>query len=306
MVHSEMKYNPSTNSYSVTKVGGEYKTIGPLNVGFQITRRCNLKCTYCSEIPNHKEMSLSQIEHSLKNLKNAGVLKVNLTGGEALLRKDLIDIVDMSKDMGFHVAVDSNAVLVNEKIAESLTGKLAYFESTIDGYPTKHNLIRGNYAQVFDGIKLMAETGTPIYIASVLVDSTLKDVEHVLFTGHMLGAKGVKYLTPIPKARGKIIPEEYRNSDRYKDLWDELLKYKEKFGLTPAVSMADWQKIGKGSVILINSDGEVVGSPSIGDPDCVTKMGNILEESIEEMWKRYQYKDNHINKYLGITMPIKK
>jgi hypothetical protein len=68
--------------------------------------------------------------------------------------------------------------------------------------------------------------------------------------------------------------------------------------------MVDWRRVGKGSVILVNSDGEMVGSPSIGEKDCVTPLGNVLERSVEDMWEVYPYKNNHIRKYTGETVLI--
>ncbi|MFA5303112.1 MAG: radical SAM protein [Candidatus Nanoarchaeia archaeon] len=301
MKYSNIGYNPKENLYIVDDI---LKTRGPLNVGFQITRKCNLKCIYCSEASNLPDLSYEQIKKGLINLRDAKVLKVNITGGEALCRKDFVDIVDLSKDLGFHVAIDSNATLVSDEIADSLSGKLIYFESTIDGTPKTHNRVRGRYDDVIKGIKKIAERKIPLYLAMVLLGKSLDDAKHVLKMGHELGAKYVKYLTPIPKARGKELPDEYLNNIFLEDIWQNVCEFKEKEGLSPLISLADWSKIGKGSVILVNSNGEMVGSPSIGEPGCVTPLGNILKESVENLWKNYPYKINHVNKYTGKTMRI--
>jgi MoaA/NifB/PqqE/SkfB family radical SAM enzyme len=301
-VYSRVSYDPESNLYYVSKVNGKFLTKGPLNVGFQITRRCNLKCIYCSESAYLPELKLSQIVKALKNLRNAGVLKINLTGGEALLRRDFKEIVERAKDLGFYVAIDSNATLVTDEIADFLAGKIVYFESTIDGTPETHNRVRGKYDEVVSGIQKIVKRNIPTYLAMVLLGRSIEDAKYVLKKGDELGVKHVKYLTPAPKNRGKNLPEEYLNNPYLEEIWEEVCRYKKQERLAPSISLADWKRIGRGSVILVNSDGEMVGSPSIGEENCVTPMGNILEESVEEMWERYPFKNNHIRKYIGETM----
>lgn len=301
-IYSATSYDPETNLYQVSKIDGQYRTRGPLNVGFQITRKCNLKCIYCSELPNLPDLEFSQIEKGLKNLRDAGVLKINLTGGEALLRKDIREIIDTCKDLGFYVAIDSNATLVTDELADFLADKLVYFESTIDGTPETHNRVRGRYDDVLKGIKKITERNIPTYLAMVLLGKSIEDMKHVLKVGHELGIKYVKFLTPIPKGRGKTLKSEYLDNPFLNDMWKEICQYRKQEGLSPAISLADWKKIGRGSVILINSDGDMVGSPSIGEENCVTPMANILQKPVDEMWKTFPHKDNHIRKYVGDTM----
>lgn len=301
-VVSRIGYDPEKNLYFVSKIDGKFRTSGPLNVGFQVTRRCNLRCIYCSETPGLPDLRFSEIERGLKNLRGAGVLKVNITGGEALLRPDLRDIIDKSKELGFYVAIDSNATLVNEDLADFLTGKLVYFEATIDGTPKMHEKVRGRYDDVIRGIKTIANKGIPLYIAMVLIGKSEQDMQHVLMVADRFGAKCVKYITPIPKARGLELAGAYVFNPYLREMWDNICKFKEEKGLKPAISMADWARIGNGSVILVNSDGMMVGSPSVGESNCITPLGNILEDSVEDLWVRYPHKLNHIRKYTGETM----
>ena len=304
MEYSKASYAPEDNLYQVSPVQGELRTKGPLNVGFQVTRSCNLKCVYCSEPPNLPDMNLQQIAYAFKNLKKAGVLKINLTGGEALLRKDLREIVDLSNNMGFHTAVDSNATLVTDEIADFLSGRLVYFETTIDGSPETHNKVRGKYNEVLRGATKIAAMDIPLYVAIMVLGKSIEDLKHALVVANELGASKVKFLSPIPKGRGKELPNEILNNDSLLELWGQLCEYVGKTDIKPQITLADWKKIGQGSVIIVNSDGSVVGGPSHSEENCVTHLGNILEESVADMWKRYPHKLNHIRKYTGETLYI--
>jgi len=297
---NKVRYHPEDNSYTLNEK--RENLFGPLNVGFQITRRCNLRCSYCSESLPLNELGLNELNYAFDNLRDAGVVKINLTGGEALLRKDLNSIVLNAMDRGFHIAIDSNATLVTEEIADFLSGKLSYFESTIDGTPEQHNKVRGKYEEVLSGIKKISQRDIPLYITMVLLGNNIDGAKHVIQTARELGARQVKFLTPIPKARGMSLPDYYIFNDNLGDIWENLLEFRDLNKLDISISLADWRKIGRGSVILVNSDGNMVGSPSIGETGCVTPMGNLLEHSVRDLWKDYPHKDNHYKKYFGETM----
>jgi MoaA/NifB/PqqE/SkfB family radical SAM enzyme len=295
-------YDPLTNQYSVSKIDKRFSISGPLTVGFQVTRRCNLKCIYCSESISMPDPSIEDIKRAFLNLKDAGVLKINITGGEALLRIDIRDILELSNALGFATAIDTNAVLMTDELADFLVGKLAYLESTIDGRKETHNKVRGNYDKVIAGIKKVIARNIPVYIAMVLLGDCIDDAKDVLSTADALGVRHVKFLTPIPKARGKSLPIEYLENTNLKKIWESLCEYKEKNSLKPSISLSDWKMTGDGSVIIVNANGTVVGCPTYSEDECMTKMGNIYDESVKDMWSRYKYKDNHIRKYLGETI----
>lgn len=302
MNYSDVEFDLKENKYNISVVDGVQRLRGPLNIAFQVTRRCNLKCIYCSEPPVGHDMSYPDIEHILDNMKDAKVPRVNITGGEVLLRKDIIDIVDLANRKGFKVGMDSNATLMTPKIAGDLTGKLIYFESTIDGMRSNHDIVRGQYINVIKGIEIMAKTGTPIFIAMLIMGEYLGDAKHVMHVANDLGASHIKYLTPIPKARGKNLPDSYLNNTHLEEIEHELRDYKLANNLSPQISVADWRKIGKGPVFLLHNDGLLVSSPVIGNPGCIHVLGNALKESIAAMWEDYPYKQNHIDKYIGKTM----
>ncbi len=309
MNYSEIKYNPEENKYSVSKIDGEYITKGPLNVGFQITRRCNLKCIYCAESAMLPEMSLAEIEKAFINLKNADVSKINITGGEPLVRKDLKDIINLGKNLDFYLTVGSNAVLVDDNIADFLSDKLVYFESTLDGSRKLHNSVRGKYNEVINGMKKISARKIPLHIAMVLLNKSVDDAKHVMDVAQTLNAQHVKFLIPIYKGRGKTLPLSSRNNTHLDDMWAELCEYKNANKFNYAISLADWRKIGTGAVILVNANGDMVASPSFVETtaelpknDSVEFLGNILEDSVKTLWKHFPYKDNHIKKYTFETM----
>src|ERR1700678_4282515 len=70
------------------------RTITDLRVS--ITDRCNYKCVYCrtgSEGAQFAELAMSDYLRMIRVFVSLGIEKVRLTGGEPLLRKDIISLV---------------------------------------------------------------------------------------------------------------------------------------------------------------------------------------------------------------------
>jgi cyclic pyranopterin phosphate synthase len=71
-----------------------------LNLRVAITRKCNLNCAYCHgegeeiSLKNlREEMAAGEIVRMVRTAVELGVSRVKLTGGEPLMRRDVIDIV---------------------------------------------------------------------------------------------------------------------------------------------------------------------------------------------------------------------
>ena len=66
-----------------------------------VTDRCNLRCTYCMpedgiRLLDHADiLSYEEIAEFTKLAVANGITKVRLTGGEPLVRKDIVDLVSM-------------------------------------------------------------------------------------------------------------------------------------------------------------------------------------------------------------------
>ena len=73
-----------------------------------VTDRCDLRCVYCMKekmnfLPKSDVLSLEEIERLCDNFINLGVEKIRLTGGEPLVRKDIIHLVkNLNKKKIFH------------------------------------------------------------------------------------------------------------------------------------------------------------------------------------------------------------
>jgi len=83
-----------------------------------VTNRCNLKCWYCfansASAGYVYEPSMEQIKNMLQLLRDQKPVPcpaIQFSGGEPLVRKEIVEIIKMAKDMGFaQVQIASNAI----------------------------------------------------------------------------------------------------------------------------------------------------------------------------------------------------
>ena len=72
-----------------------------------VTDRCDLRCVYCMKekmnfLPKSDVLSLEEIERLCDNFIYLGVEKIRLTGGEPLVRKNIIHLIkNLNKKKGF-------------------------------------------------------------------------------------------------------------------------------------------------------------------------------------------------------------
>lgn len=99
------------------------KLRSPIVVMFELTYRCNFRCPHCyveGSPKKEKELSTKEVFLIIDQLREIGVFSIAFTGGEALLRKDIFEILVYAKRQGFETAILSNGYLIDKKIANKL------------------------------------------------------------------------------------------------------------------------------------------------------------------------------------------
>jgi AdoMet-dependent heme synthase len=90
----------------------------PLSVHVDVTYRCNERCQHCYlEHRGDGEMTTSEIRPLLDQLAEAGVFFLTISGGEPLLR---YEIIEYARALRLNVKLKTNAVLIPGKQARRL------------------------------------------------------------------------------------------------------------------------------------------------------------------------------------------
>lgn len=146
-----------------------------------ITDRCNLRCMYCMpkdgiQKVNHEEiLTLEEIDEVIGIFASLGINKVRITGGEPLVRKGIISLIEnIRKYEGIKdLALTTNGILLKEMAFNLKKAGLNRVNISLDSLnPKKYAMMTrgGSLNKVLEGIEEAKKVGlTPIKINVVLI-----------------------------------------------------------------------------------------------------------------------------------------
>ena len=145
-----------------------------LNVSFELTYRCNLKCPYCyiTQDPAKKELTTQEVKNIIDETVAAGCLWLLLTGGEPLLRKDFLEIYTYAKKKGLIISLFTNGTLITPALADYLKEFPPFsIEITLNGIKRKtYERISGvpdSFDACLKGIHLLLERKLPLKLKAM-------------------------------------------------------------------------------------------------------------------------------------------
>ncbi|WP_202319951.1 GTP 3',8-cyclase MoaA [Archaeoglobus neptunius] len=157
------------------------------NLRIAVTNRCNLECFYChkeGERNPGKEMSPDRIVEIAKAFHKLGVKKLKITGGEPLLRKDILDIIQEMPEFD-EISMTTNGILL-EKYAEELRecglSRVNVSLDTLNAEKYRFITKVGDVEKVVSGISRACEVGlTPVKVNMLVLKGINDDeVENLL------------------------------------------------------------------------------------------------------------------------------
>ena len=138
-------------------------------VRLSITDRCNFRCVYCMPegeidwIAKGELLSFEEITAIASVLADHGIERIRLTGGEPLLRADLVGLVSMIKDAGIpDVALTTNAFLLKKYAGPLRKAGVTKLNVSLDSLKPERfaQMTRnGDLARVIDGVDAARDAG---------------------------------------------------------------------------------------------------------------------------------------------------
>src|SRR5215218_2480422 len=89
----------------------------PFGLLAELTYRCPLSCAYCSNPLNladyGDELTTAEWQRVLAEAQELGVLQLHFSGGEPLLRRDLVDLAKTACELGMYTNLITSALGLN-------------------------------------------------------------------------------------------------------------------------------------------------------------------------------------------------
>ena len=161
----------------------------PLAARIQVTRRCTSRCVYC-RLPDESgdPLGARQILSILDELASLGCLRVSLSGGEPMLRKDIGWIVDACAALGMVPEMNTSGYGMADRIDE--VRRLGLVKISLDGPEEIHDAVRGragSYREVLAAARAARSAGIRIVLVATITRHNVDHLDHILETACDLG-----------------------------------------------------------------------------------------------------------------------
>ena len=147
----------------------------------ELTYRCNARCVFCERWKNSSstdsEMSIERLIDLRKEMKEIGVKRVNITGGEPFLKDGVFDLINKYTSLGLMVSANSNGILLKKLSKKIVESGLTSIKVSIDSSdPRTHDNIRGvngTFQKAIEGLLHLKEEGLSVGLGAVITKKNL-------------------------------------------------------------------------------------------------------------------------------------
>jgi AdoMet-dependent heme synthase len=200
----------------------------PLHVVFIITNRCNLRCTHCSSAAGKAEageLTRTEIEHTLDELSELGVVDLAFSGGEPLLHPHLPDFIAHARARGMRVGTSTNgAPLTPSRTRRLQEAGLSRLQVSLDGPEPVHDRIRGkgSFRRALTAIQRGVDAGLRLHVCFTAMADNHQHLGEVIDLVAALGVHGFNLSQFVPVGRGSIADDlSPQEAMRLLEVWKE-------------------------------------------------------------------------------------
>ena len=198
----------------------------PYVVSWNLTYRCNLACEHCyldaggtplvgtENFADRSELGTEECFRVIDEIAAFAPECITiLTGGEPLLRRDILEIVRRASERGLWVVVGTNGVRITEnvagRLAEAGARGLSLSLDALD--PERHDRfrrVRGAWRNTVEGAEILNRTGLPFIVQTTAGSHNLGELDAIADFAHdRLAAKVWNLYFLVPTGRGQFVSD---------------------------------------------------------------------------------------------------
>jgi MoaA/NifB/PqqE/SkfB family radical SAM enzyme len=262
---------------------------------FHITKACNLHCAYCyfsAKKPLPNELTREECARLWQEMVELRPQNVLLTGGEPLLRPDLLDLLRDLKAADpkhrIHRCLNSNGHFVTKDLARQLVGLADEVRVSLDGMETRNDAMRGegNFAAAVNALETYYSVGFEPKVLVTVTAHVLPDLEELLC--FLLRKKFTRIhlnnFRPIGRGKGHSDwrADQQGVHDAIRRAWAKCYPDRPPLTETPDDAGTTHCHVGNNMSILPN--GDVFACHVLTQPEF--RCGNVREQPLREICAR--------------------
>ena len=193
---------------------------------WEMTHRCNQRCLHCfnpgaalrrsgERDRGDRELTTEEAFSMIDDMVAIGVFRLSLSGGEATLRKDFLDILRYARLRGLCVDISTNAL----EWDDDFIGRIAVLwphqvgVSVYSADPALHDMttgIKGSFHHSVSVLRRLNERGIKTNMKSVQMRHTIQGYDLTRQLGASLGAATTLDMSLIPGFDGDVAPLDHQ------------------------------------------------------------------------------------------------
>lgn len=273
-------------------------------ISWNTTNACNMYCDHCYRDAGCKaeeELSTEEAKMLLNQIAKAGFKIMIFSGGEPLMRPDIIELVEHAVSVGLRPVFGTNGTLITEEMAHRLkkAGTMGMGISLDSLDKEKHNQFRkfpNAWEGAVQGMRNCKKAGLAFQIHTTVMDWNQHELEAITDFAVAEGAVAHHIFFLVPTGRGANIEEESLRAKAYEDVIERIMKKQQEvpIELKPtcapqfmriAAQMGMKMRFGRGclagtSYCIISPRGQVQPCAYLNIP-----LGDVRETPFDEIWK---------------------
>lgn len=285
----------------------------PLKVQWKITNQCNIRCKHCYEGEKCiQQLSAEQINSIFEKLMNSNIMQLTITGGEALLVKNLALHVKKCLEKGIMINIFTNGILLNkfvDDLGDVKNKKLLSFEISVDGGKEEHNYIRGNgnYEKTISNISYAISKGYKIITNTVVSGIAKKSIVPMMKELNRIGVSTIQLSNLMLRGwandnKDELYISKEELAEVYKNITEKIkfdfyyadisntVYHSDGSGNATEEGKNTWKCCAGEARITIDFNGDVLLCPLCPK----YTIGNINDLSLNEIWNN-PFKKDYIN-----------
>ncbi len=185
-------------------------------VVWNVTRACNLKCVHCyaraQEAGAQKELSHEEGLALIDDLARFGVPVLLFSGGEPLVRPDLVELARYAVKKGLRAVISTNGTLITrEKAAQLKEIGLSYVGISLDGMEEVNDRFRGKkgaFSEALEGIRNCMAVGLKVGLRFTMNRMNVKEIPRIFDFLEQEGIPRICFYHLVYSGRGSNLVEE--------------------------------------------------------------------------------------------------
>ncbi len=191
-------------------------------VVWNMTQACNLKCVHCYahavEKAKGKELTTEEARSMIDDLAEFGAPVILFSGGEPLMRRDLIPLAHYAVDRGMRAVISTNGTLITKEKAKELKDVgLSYVGVSLDGMEEVNDRFRGKkgaFEEAMAGMRNCQDVGLKVGLRFTVNRMNVDEVPRIFDLIEELNIPRVCFYHLVYAGRGsELVTEDLSHED---------------------------------------------------------------------------------------------